>query len=81
NYMMNVSFNYEGDIVEFDENGDPPGRYDILNYQQKEDGTYDYVTVGIWNNRTINWMSDMQYGPNTSVKSVCSPPCPLGHYK
>lgn len=29
--MMNVSFTYgpDGDVVEFDSRGDPPGRYDI----------------------------------------------------
>ncbi|XP_031350453.1 metabotropic glutamate receptor 1-like [Photinus pyralis] len=81
NYLLNVSFTYKDDIVEFDDNGDPPGRYDIVNYQRLADGRFDYVQVGIWNNRTLNWISDLQFGPHSSMESVCSAPCPHGHYK
>ncbi|KAF5273496.1 hypothetical protein FQA39_LY07513 [Lamprigera yunnana] len=81
NYLMNVSFSYDDDIVEFDDNGDPPGRYDIVNYQKLKNGTFDYVQVGIWNNRTLNWITNLQFGPHPFVKSVCSSPCPSGHYK
>ncbi|CAG5128224.1 unnamed protein product, partial [Candidula unifasciata] len=46
-YLLNVSFqSYSNDSVHFDSNGDPPGRYDIMNYQpiRTPDGnlTYDY---------------------------------------
>ena len=36
----------------FDANGDPPGHYDIMNYQ-KVDGKMEYVRVGSWNNGTL----------------------------
>lgn len=79
---MNVSFRYEDEQLEFDENGDPPGRYDILNYQKKLDGTFDYVQVGDWYNDTLYWNDvKLQFGPPAIVKSVCSLPCPKGQYK
>lgn len=78
---MNVSFEYEGDVVEFDERGDPPGRYDIVNFQRRPNGTYDYVQVGDWNNGTLKWDKELQFGPRTEVKSVCAEECPKGHYK
>ncbi|KAJ8911078.1 hypothetical protein NQ315_015250, partial [Exocentrus adspersus] len=84
NYLMNVSFEYEEEIIEFDENGDPPGRYDIMNYQKLEDGSFDYVQVGSWNNRSLLWNNSrsLQLGRNRkTVKSVCSQECPRGQYK
>lgn len=76
-----MSFDYHGDPVEFDENGDPPGRYDIMNYQRLGDDTYDYVHVGDWNNRSLGWVKPVQFGPRAAVHSVCSQKCPMGHYK
>jgi uncharacterized membrane protein len=80
---MNVSFDYEEETIEFDENGDPPGRYDIMNYQRIKNGTFDYVQVGNWNNRSLFWNQSrpMQFGRNKTVKSVCSEECPRGQYK
>ncbi|XP_018331410.1 metabotropic glutamate receptor 5-like [Agrilus planipennis] len=82
NYLTNVSFTYKDTHVEFDENGDPPAKYDILNFQKTKDGKYDYVPVGEWYNGTLTWIGEFQFGPyNQTVKSVCSDPCPLGHAK
>lgn len=80
---MNVSFEYDEEIIEFDENGDPPGRYDIMNYQKLEDGSFDYVQVGNWHNRSLWWNQSrpVQFGKGKTVKSVCSEECPEGHYK
>lgn len=81
---MNVSFVYDEEVIEFDENGDPPGRYDIMNYQKLEDGSFDYVQVGSWNNRSLLWNSSrsLQLSRNgRNVKSVCSEECPRGQYK
>ncbi|CAG9765198.1 unnamed protein product [Ceutorhynchus assimilis] len=83
-YLMNVSFDYDGEIFQFDENGDPPGRYDIMNFQKLQDGTYDYVQVGSWNNRSIVWTKNPQFPEIRSkkiVKSVCAEDCPQGYYK
>ncbi|XP_022903794.1 metabotropic glutamate receptor 5-like [Onthophagus taurus] len=80
-YLMNVSFEYENDTVQFDENGDPPGKYVILNYQRKMNDTYDYVEIGNWHNGTLMWHKEIQFGNRTEVSSVCSMPCKVGHYK
>ncbi|XP_062537506.1 metabotropic glutamate receptor 1-like isoform X2 [Armigeres subalbatus] len=80
NYLMNVSFSHEGDIVEFDNRGDPPGRYDIMNYQFLN-GSYDYVPVGEWNNGSLIFTQSLQPSPAGPVESVCSRPCPPGSYK
>uniref|UniRef100_A0A5S6QBM5 G_PROTEIN_RECEP_F3_4 domain-containing protein n=1 Tax=Trichuris muris TaxID=70415 RepID=A0A5S6QBM5_TRIMR len=45
-YMLKTEFrDFSGQSIYFDSNGDPPARYDILNYQGKHAG---YVTVGTW---------------------------------
>ncbi|KFD58623.1 hypothetical protein M513_00316 [Trichuris suis] len=45
-YMLKTEFrDFSGQSIYFDKNGDPPARYDILNYQGKQAG---YVTVGTW---------------------------------
>nr|XP_029711039.1 metabotropic glutamate receptor 1-like [Aedes albopictus] len=80
NYLMNVSFSHEGDIVEFDNRGDPPGRYDIMNFQFIN-GSYDYVPVGEWNNGSLIFTQSLQSSPAGPVESVCSRPCPPGSYK
>ncbi|CAH1972947.1 unnamed protein product [Acanthoscelides obtectus] len=82
-YLFNVSFEYEKELISFDENGDPPGRYDIMNFQRLTNGSFDYVQVGGWNNHTLTLNEKiMQFGPNgRTVKSVCSEDCPMGKYK
>lgn len=47
-YLMNVTFRWGNETVSFDEYGDPPGRYDIMNLQQVTQSTYEYVHVGSW---------------------------------
>jgi len=52
-YLMNVTFKWGNETVSFDEQGDPPGRYDIMNLQRKESTTrglfeYEYVHVASW---------------------------------
>lgn len=47
--MREVSFYTEtGEKVFFDKNGDPAARYDLLNWQQGEDGTTEFVKVGFY---------------------------------
>ncbi|XP_063225236.1 metabotropic glutamate receptor 1-like isoform X2 [Bacillus rossius redtenbacheri] len=82
-YLLNVSFTYDDDeLVEFDRRGDPPGRYNIMNYQLLPNGSHDYVHVGDWNNGTLLMWHELQPPPpGHRVESVCSRPCPPGYYK
>lgn len=50
-----------------------------MNYQLNN-GTYDYVLIGEWNNGSLNLSEDPEY-PTGPVESVCSKPCSPGFYK
>ncbi|XP_013385784.1 metabotropic glutamate receptor 1 [Lingula anatina] len=91
-HLINVSFtNYANESLYFDQNGDPPGRYEIMNYQyfQTPNSTEfnaSYVQIGEWldgilvlNESIIQWPQN----DNTSshVESACSRPCPKGKVK
>lgn len=79
---MNVSFTTnEKDVVEFNQDGDAAAHYDIMNFQIRQDGSYDYVQIGDWINHTLNFFKPLQSPPSGVVKSVCSDPCPKGYYK
>lgn len=40
-----------GDLVEFNDEGDGLGRYDVYQYQKLLDGGYGYVKIGEWIDR------------------------------
>ncbi|XP_062861013.1 extracellular calcium-sensing receptor-like [Trichomycterus rosablanca] len=77
------------EVVYFDENGDPAARYDLLNWQQDQDGRTVFVKVGFYdaslkahlqlsfNNVSIAWAHNKQEVP----VSVCSESCPVGTRK
>ena len=90
-YLYNVSFNgASADRIEFDENGDMRGSYEIINLQKDSNGHFSYVAVGKWDgssteqdmalvfNKNIQW----KYSLNDSdvPVSVCSLPCSEGEY-
>lgn len=77
---MNVSFPYGEDTVDFNSEGDPSARYDIMNYQLQPDGSYDYILIGEWNNFSMT-ITNIQHPPTGAVKSVCSKPCLPGYFK
>ncbi|XP_043266635.1 metabotropic glutamate receptor 1-like [Venturia canescens] len=83
NHLMNISFTFGEEEVEFDRRGDPPGRYEILNFQELKNGSYGYVQIGDWNNGTLTFSaSPLSWRRTTElVTSVCSKPCQPGHYK
>ncbi len=66
-----------GGVIKFDEQGDGPGRYFILNYRwNRTTRRYGYETVGTWDNglhmdRQVIW-SDRTH---TLPVSQCSKPC------
>lgn len=81
---MNVSFDFNGETFQFDENGDPPGRYDIMNFRKLPDGTFEYVQVAEWFNRSLTFTKKPQFPDfrfKKGVQSVCAEECAPGHYK
>ncbi|XP_028653717.1 metabotropic glutamate receptor 1-like isoform X2 [Erpetoichthys calabaricus] len=82
-FLLKTSFiGISGEEIWFDENGDSPGRYDIMNLQSVESGRYDYVNVGFWHEGILN-IDDYRIQMNRSgiVRSVCSDPCSKGQIK
>ncbi|XP_055337563.1 metabotropic glutamate receptor 5-like [Paramacrobiotus metropolitanus] len=84
-YLMDVNFtSISGHMIHFDENGDPPGRYDIMNFQ-KRNGKFKYHRVGQWDNghlrleQPFQWNRENQH--HRTVESVCSHPCKKGEVK
>ncbi|GCC32249.1 hypothetical protein chiPu_0010710 [Chiloscyllium punctatum] len=75
--------------VYFDPNGDPTASYDIINWQMKQNGLVEHVTVGYFdasaatgNKFMINEDSIIWHGNKTKVpQSVCSESCPPGTRK
>uniref|UniRef100_A0A8C5MYS1 G-protein coupled receptors family 3 profile domain-containing protein n=1 Tax=Leptobrachium leishanense TaxID=445787 RepID=A0A8C5MYS1_9ANUR len=87
-YIKKVRFTLSsGREIYFDENGDPPAIYDIVNWQLSSSGAMNYVKVGSYdmtlrqaftiNTSAIKWTSKDQQVP----VSVCSQGCPLGFRK
>ncbi|XP_045197998.1 metabotropic glutamate receptor 1-like [Mercenaria mercenaria] len=88
-YLLNVSFSYEGESVFFDEFGDPPPRYYIVNYQKhmtwNVNESYKYEMIGSWNSGVLTMDDNRVYWPQHNhghaTKSICSDECPKGHIK
>uniref|UniRef100_A0A670XWQ8 Metabotropic glutamate receptor 1 n=1 Tax=Pseudonaja textilis TaxID=8673 RepID=A0A670XWQ8_PSETE len=71
-----------GDMISFDENGDSPGRYEIMNFKKMNKDQYDYINVGSWDNGELKMMDDDIWSKKSSViRSVCSEPCEKGEIK
>ncbi|KAM4566684.1 extracellular calcium-sensing receptor-like [Odontesthes bonariensis] len=79
----------EGDDVYFNENGDPPAKYEIINWQPRENNIVDFVTVGLYDaslpaDKQLNLL-DMPLmwtqGSHQVPASVCSEKCPPGTRK
>ncbi|KAM3861429.1 LOW QUALITY PROTEIN: metabotropic glutamate receptor 1-like [Diretmus argenteus] len=82
-YLLKTSFRgVSGEEVYFDQNGDTPGRYDIMNLQSVADSRYNYINVGSWHEGILN-IDDSKLWLNSSdmVRSVCSEPCSRGQIK
>ncbi|XP_069816435.1 extracellular calcium-sensing receptor-like [Dendropsophus ebraccatus] len=89
-YMTKLCLNMpDGRQLFFDENGDPPAVYDIVNWQLSPEGKLQQVKVGSYdtsittgniftiNNSLIQWGT----GHHGVPVSVCSPSCPPGFRK
>ncbi|XP_026885328.2 extracellular calcium-sensing receptor-like [Electrophorus electricus] len=74
--------------VNFDSKGDPAALYELINWQFKEDGALDFVSVGYYDSskprgEEFNMSSAISWvGGQTEVPvSVCSESCPPGTRK
>jgi hypothetical protein len=52
-----------------------------MNYQQLDNGSFEYIQVGKWNNGSLEFFKELQEFPTGHVESVCSKSCASGHYK
>ncbi|XP_053356874.1 extracellular calcium-sensing receptor-like [Clarias gariepinus] len=89
NELKKIRFTTTDEDVFFDENGDPPARYDVLNWQQGKDGKTVFVKVGFYdpsqqrhlqlsfNNINIAWALNISQVP----VSMCNPSCLPGTRK
>ncbi|XP_056230602.1 extracellular calcium-sensing receptor-like [Seriola aureovittata] len=89
-YLQNVNFTTnQGERVTFDQNGDSPARYELINLQHVTSGTMQVATVGVYDATlprerqfTMNGMKIVWGGEGHTVPvSVCSESCPQGKRK
>ncbi|NWV38964.1 GRM5 protein, partial [Grantiella picta] len=81
--LMKTNFTgVSGDMILFDENGDSPGRYEIMNFKQMGKDYFDYINVGSWDNGELKMDDDEIWSEKTTIiRSVCSEPCEKGQIK
>ncbi|XP_067424636.1 metabotropic glutamate receptor 5 [Emydura macquarii macquarii] len=81
--LMKTNFTgVSGDMILFDENGDSPGRYEIMNFKQMGKDYFDYINVGSWDNGELKMDDDEIWSKkNAVIRSVCSEPCEKGQIK
>ncbi|XP_036441654.1 extracellular calcium-sensing receptor-like [Colossoma macropomum] len=89
-HLKRVSFKTkDGEEVYFDKNGDPPAKYDIINWQTDEEHQHKFVTVGLYDssfpahNRLAVNMASIVWAQNSNKVPVfvCSESCPPGTRK
>ncbi|XP_040278576.1 metabotropic glutamate receptor 5 isoform X2 [Bufo bufo] len=82
-FIMKANFTgVAGDMIMFDENGDSPGRYEIMNFKKMGKDYFDYINVGSWDNGELKMDDDEIWSSKNSViRSVCSEPCAKGQIK
>ncbi|KAM9781667.1 glutamate receptor, metabotropic 5a [Syngnathus typhle] len=83
NFLMQTNFTgVSGEVIHFDQNGDSPGRYEIMNFKQMAREEYAYVHVGSWDQGGLR-MNDEEIWSNDSdvILSVCSEPCQKAQIK
>lgn len=66
----------EGEEVYFDKNGDPPAKYEIINWQKNKNNQYEFVTVGLYDSSvsaqdrlSVN-MASIVWAQNTNQVSI-----------
>lgn len=68
----------DGDEVYFNEKGDPPAKYEIINWQPKGEGAVDFVTVGLYDaslpaDRQLSWHNASIIWAKNSPQVRCDP--------
>uniref|UniRef100_H2LI60 Metabotropic glutamate receptor 1 n=1 Tax=Oryzias latipes TaxID=8090 RepID=H2LI60_ORYLA len=82
-FLMKTNFTgVSGETILFDQNGDSPGRYEIMNFKQIGENEYSYIHVGSWDQGGLK-MNDEEIWSNSSevIQSVCSEPCQKAQIK
>uniref|UniRef100_A0AAV2JDI8 Metabotropic glutamate receptor 5 n=1 Tax=Knipowitschia caucasica TaxID=637954 RepID=A0AAV2JDI8_KNICA len=82
-FLMKTNFTgVTGEIIHFDQNGDSPGRYEIMNFKLIGEEEYAYIHVGSWDQGGLQ-MNDEEIWSNNSeiIQSLCSEPCQKGQIK
>ncbi|KAK5608773.1 Metabotropic glutamate receptor 5 [Crenichthys baileyi] len=82
-FLMRTNFTgVSGETIHFDQNGDSPGRYEIMNFKQIGVDKYAYIHVGSWDQGGLK-MNDEEIWSNSSeiIQSVCSEPCQKAQIK
>uniref|UniRef100_A0A8C5EN42 Metabotropic glutamate receptor 1 n=1 Tax=Gouania willdenowi TaxID=441366 RepID=A0A8C5EN42_GOUWI len=82
-FLMKTSFTgVSGEDIHFDENGDSPGRYEIMNFKQIGEDAFSYIHVGSWDQSGLK-IKDEEIWRNDSdiIQSVCSEPCQKAQIK
>ncbi|KAM6984188.1 glutamate receptor, metabotropic 5a [Tautogolabrus adspersus] len=82
-FLMKTNFTgVSGEAILFDENGDSPGRYEIMNFKHIGEEEYAYIHVGSWDQGGLK-MNDEEIWSNESevITSVCSEPCQKAQIK
>uniref|UniRef100_A0A3B4DAM5 Metabotropic glutamate receptor 5 n=1 Tax=Pygocentrus nattereri TaxID=42514 RepID=A0A3B4DAM5_PYGNA len=82
-FLMKTNFTgVSGENIQFDENGDSPGSYVIMNFKKMGKDYYDYTNVGSWDNSGLQIDDDEIWSSKEAIiKSVCSDPCDKGQIK
>ncbi|KAM7398083.1 hypothetical protein PAMA_006112 [Pampus argenteus] len=82
-FLMKTNFTgVSGETILFDQNGDSPGRYEIMNFKHIGEDEYAYIHVGSWDQAGLK-MNDEEIWSNDSdiIQSVCSEPCQKAQIK
>ncbi len=81
-YLKNVTFEGVNGPVKFDKNGDADGKYQIDQLHPTMEGSWDAVTVGVWEKatETLIFNKPLYWASNSIPESVCSKPCHVGEY-
>ncbi|XP_073402838.1 vomeronasal type-2 receptor 26-like [Dendrobates tinctorius] len=86
-YIKTVDFETKDKTrIFFDDKGDPPALYDIVNWQPSSTGSMEQKIVGSYDSRLPEGIrmkinnADIMWSTETP-QSICSPSCPLGTRK